>query len=202
MTRRPLFAFALLVLPATWVACSDDGAKETSEPSTKDGGSGGGSTDDDASTGGGAASGGAGTGGAGTGGGAATGGAGPALDCTKDNWSNLSDGCWACMCDACEATLDACNETCTDVFECTLEKDTLVDNLPDIGCEVRASAAECFTAPGALAVVNQLIGFDTCLIGAPKPDGGSGFRVCEKECDVIYSGDVCDRYPPPPAPDQ
>src|SRR5262245_45460208 len=136
MNYRALAALVLLAAPSTWVACSDDGDDGDGAPSTKDGGAGGGGADEDAGeTGGAAASGGSpGSGGAAAGGstgsgGAAAGGAAPLLDCTSDNWSNLSEACWKCMCDACADALGACNETCTDVMECSFEKHTLVDNV-------------------------------------------------------------------------
>jgi hypothetical protein len=112
-------------------------------------------------------------------------------DCTSARWSHVSDACWSCMCGACAASLNACNEGCTNVMECAFEKGTLVNDLADIPCEIRATAAECLVgAPEGAA--QAVIAFDTCLIAAQKP---SGFRICEDVCQVNYPGDVCERYP-------
>lgn len=112
-------------------------------------------------------------------------------DCSTARWSNVSDACWSCMCGACSASLNACNESCTDVFECAVEKQVLVNVGADILCEIRGTAAECLAgAPEGAA--QALIAFDTCLISAMKP---SGFRVCEDVCQIPYPGDVCTRYP-------
>ena len=113
-------------------------------------------------------------------------------DCTTARWSNVSDACWSCLCGACAATLNACDGACTTVFECTMQKKTLVNVGSDIACEIRATVAECLTDPASQGAATPLINFDTCLIGAPKE---SGFRVCEDVCQIPYPGDVCARYP-------
>lgn len=86
-----------------------------------------------------------------------------------------------------------------DALNCSLEKHTLVDNLPDIGCEIQATVTECLNTPERLAVAQPLTQFDGCLMRATKPAGQ--FRACEVECAIPYSGDVCQRYPPTPPPD-
>jgi len=112
-------------------------------------------------------------------------------DCTTARWSNVSDACWSCLCGACAATLNACNDGCMDALECSIEKKTLVNVGAEIACEIRATVAECLTgAPEGAA--QGLIDFDTCLISAMKP---AGFRVCEDVCQIPYPGDVCARYP-------
>lgn len=118
----------------------------------------------------------------------------PAYDCSAHKWMNVSDECWSCLCDTCKPQLDACNEDCTDIFECAHEKGTLVDNLPEIGCEIRATLVECIATKERQDVANQLIQFDSCLIGAgAKPP----FRACDAECATPYPGNVCDRFPEP-----
>jgi len=112
-------------------------------------------------------------------------------DCTTAKWSHVSDACWSCVCGACAASLNGCNEGCVAAMECSIAKKTLVNNFNDIQCEINATTRECLqNAPeGAAAGV---LAFDTCLITATKP---SGFRVCEDVCQIPYPGDVCDRYP-------
>jgi hypothetical protein len=113
-------------------------------------------------------------------------------DCTTARWSKVSDACWSCMCGACASTLNACDATCATVFECSMEKGTLVNVGAEIQCEIRAVVAECLTDPASQGAAGALINFDTCLITAPKQ---AGFRVCEDVCQIPYPGDVCTRYP-------
>ncbi|MBM4361701.1 MAG: hypothetical protein FJ104_03395 [Deltaproteobacteria bacterium] len=118
-------------------------------------------------------------------------------DCKSARWMPVSDECWSCLCGACEKTLNACDQGCSDGVKCAFDEGTLVDVGADIPCEVRATLAECLTTPERQAGAGALIQFDTCLISSPKPNG---FRVCEEICAVKYPGDVCERYPEPPAP--
>jgi len=173
------------------VGCSDE---DTSGGGTPDSGT-------PAATGGASGSGGAqGTGGAPASGGAApaSGGAdaGPPLDCTADNWSSgLSEACWSCLCGACAEKLNLCNSDCTDILECAFEKNTFVNQLAEINCEIQATAVECLTTPATQDQAGALIQFDTCLISGGAAAGS--FRVCDTECQIPYSGDVCTRYPQP-----
>jgi len=118
-------------------------------------------------------------------------------DCGTARWADFSDACWSCACQTCKTTLNACNDDCIGFMECAFQKHTLVNVLADIGCEIRATAGECLTSDSLKAGEGPATQFDTCLIGATKPAGH--FRACEVECGVPYSGDVCQRYPPPPA---
>lgn len=122
-------------------------------------------------------------------------------DCESARWADVSEECWNCGCSLCKATLDACDETCMEALSCSLEKHTLVDNAPDLGCELRATLTECLNTPERIAIAQPLTQFDGCLMTAPSKPAGQ-FRACEKECGIPYSGDVCTRYPPnpPPAP--
>ena len=117
-------------------------------------------------------------------------------DCDSARWAPVSDACWSCACSTCKEKLNACNNDCMDVLFCSFDRHTLVNDSKDIGCEIRATLTECLNNPTAQAVAQPLTQFDSCLIGAPKPSGG--FRACEKECGIPYSGDVCTRYPEPP----
>jgi hypothetical protein len=119
-------------------------------------------------------------------------------DCKTAKWANLSDECWACMCGACEPTLNLCKEGCTAIFECAQKEHTLVNVGADIGCEVRATGATCIQDPTSQAETPQLLNLDGCLIGAKKEAGE--FRVCDTVCKTPYTGDVCQRFPPTPPP--
>lgn len=118
-------------------------------------------------------------------------------DCKSAKWSHVSDECWACMCAACEPTLDLCNEGCTGIFECAQKQHTLVNVAADISCEVRATGVTCIQDPVSQAQTPQLLNLDGCLIGAKKDPGE--FRVCDTVCKTPYSGDVCARFPVAPA---
>jgi hypothetical protein len=117
-------------------------------------------------------------------------------DCSSAKWANVTDECWACLCGACKPTLDACNKDCTDILECTEEKQALVNVQADLLCEIRATGNLCLQTPEAQAAAQALIKFDGCLMSAstPKPVTGE-FRACETVCKIPYSGDVCQRFP-------
>jgi len=118
-------------------------------------------------------------------------------DCKTAKWAHLSDECWACMCAACEPTLDLCKEGCTGIFECAQREHTLVNVGADITCEIRATGATCIQDPVAQAQATQLLNLDGCLLGAKKDPGE--FRVCDTVCKTPYTGDVCQRFPATPA---
>lgn len=109
-------------------------------------------------------------------------------DCSTAKWGNVSDACWACACEICEAQLNECDETCVGVMECALDEHCLVGSLSEISCEVTCAQTICSSgdAFGAAAT------FDTCLIGAAT---APAFRACEQECGIAYTGDVCERFP-------
>jgi hypothetical protein len=111
-------------------------------------------------------------------------------DCTTARWADVSDECWSCMCTACAAQLNACDETCVGVLNCGMQTGCLVNQASELLCEIRCVGNECLADAGAAA--QPATNFDTCLIGAPKP---SGFRACEDVCAIPYPGDVCTRYP-------
>jgi hypothetical protein len=114
-------------------------------------------------------------------------------DCDSARWADVSEACWACLCEGCRDTLNACEDGCIELMQCALEKDTLVGDIAEIGCEVRATRALCLPE-GAEDTWQRAASFDTCLITAtPKPEGQ--FRICEAECGIAYTGDVCARYP-------
>jgi hypothetical protein len=114
-------------------------------------------------------------------------------DCGSARWSNLSPACWSCMCGACPEQLNACTEGCVSAFECALEQDVLVGVADELLCEIRGTAALCLREPATQGAARQLIDFDTCLIARREPS--SHLRVCERECGIQYSGDVCERFP-------
>ena len=116
-------------------------------------------------------------------------------DCSSSRWANVSDTCWSCFCKTCKATLNACNLDCTAGIACANANHTQVGVLGDVACEERAFAATCLTTPAAMAVTNQLVSFDECLIAAHQPP--EQLRACETECNVVYPGDVCQRFPAP-----
>jgi hypothetical protein len=120
-------------------------------------------------------------------------------DCESARWADVSEECWRCGCSLCKDTLNACDETCMEALNCSLEKHTLVNNAPDLGCEVRATLTECLNTPEKIAIAPPLTQFDGCLMTAPSKPAGQ-FRACEVECKIPYSGDVCQRYPPNPPP--
>lgn len=120
-------------------------------------------------------------------------------DCESARWADVSEECWNCGCSLCKDTLNACDETCMEALSCSLEKHTLVDNAPDLGCELRATLTECLNTPERIAIAQPLTQFDGCLMTSPSKPAGQ-FRACEKECAIPYSGDVCQRYPPNPPP--
>ncbi len=117
-------------------------------------------------------------------------------DCSTARWTNVSDECWACLCNACKPKLDACNQDCTDVFQCAQAKHTLVNKGTELTCEITATTALCLADPKSQAVAQPLLDFDTCLLTATKTHAGD-FRACDTECRTAYSGDVCTRVPPP-----
>lgn len=114
--------------------------------------------------------------------------------CSSTRWSDVSDDCWSCICGACADTLNKCNGDCLNLLWCAVDKHALVNVAADLACEVRATLASCAGEPNAGAEFGNVTAFDTCLVVKPKPDGG-GFRACERECDITYTGDVCTRYP-------
>jgi len=114
-------------------------------------------------------------------------------DCSSARWAKVSDACWSCLCGACAAKLDACDETCMAAFECAKDKQTLVNTGAEVMCEIRATTAACLSDPKLQAGAGALLNLDTCLIGAPKPAGN--LRACASECGIVYPGDVCQRYP-------
>jgi hypothetical protein len=123
-------------------------------------------------------------------GGAAPGDAGP-LRCASARWSNVSPACWSCWCAACGDTLNETTPRSQEIFACMFEKDLLVNSLFELSCEVRAGQAEC--APDGGSDWDKLVSFDTCLIFSLG--AANDFRVCDTECGVSYTGDVCTRYP-------
>jgi hypothetical protein len=118
-------------------------------------------------------------------------------DCTTARWANVSDACWSCLCGGCAETLNACGKGCIEIMECAMKESTLVGNLSEIQCEIRATLATC-SPGGEDENWNQAATFDTCLIATPKPTMGP-LRICEEECGIKYSGDVCERFPEPDA---
>jgi hypothetical protein len=118
-------------------------------------------------------------------------------DCSSSRWASVSDACWSCFCNTCKDSLNACNLDCVNGIACASENHTQVGVAADVPCEERAFTAVCLTDPDAQAVVGQLVSFDECLITAHKPP--EQLRACEKECGVIYTGDVCQRFPAPDA---
>lgn len=116
-------------------------------------------------------------------------------DCSSSRWANVSDACWSCFCNTCKDTLNACNLDCVAGIACASANHTQVGVLADVACEERAFAATCLTSPAAMAVTNQLVSFDECLIAAHQPP--EQLRACEAECNVVYTGDVCQRFPAP-----
>jgi hypothetical protein len=117
-------------------------------------------------------------------------------DCSAARWADVSGACWSCLCDACADTLNTCEEGCIDLMQCALDEFTLVGDGAEIACEVRATRATCLL-DGNETTWQQAADFDVCLISSPKPDGQ--FRICETECGINYSGDVCERFPEPDA---
>jgi hypothetical protein len=120
-------------------------------------------------------------------------------DCESARWTDVSEECWNCGCSLCKDTLNACDETCMEALNCSLERHTLVNVAADLGCEIRATLTECLNTPERIAIAQPLTQFDGCLMAAPSKPAGQ-FRACEKECGIPYSGDVCQRYPPNPPP--
>jgi hypothetical protein len=119
-------------------------------------------------------------------------------DCTTANWSSGSnDECWACMCNTCAATLNKCNDDCVDFMQCALDEHVLVGKATELACEVRGVAATCATDPAKKAADDAATAFDICLIGARTSD--VKLRICEKECGIDYTDDVCQRFPSPDA---
>ena len=119
-------------------------------------------------------------------------------DCTTANWSpGSSDACWACMCNSCADTLNKCDDDCVDLMQCALDKHALVGKTTEVTCEVRAFTALCATDPAKKAADDAATAFDICLIGKRTSD--SKLRVCEQECGITYTDDVCQRFPSPDA---
>jgi hypothetical protein len=118
-------------------------------------------------------------------------------DCSSSRWASVSDTCWSCFCKTCKETLNACNLDCVAGIACASANHTQVGVAADVPCEERAFQATCRTTPDAQAVVGQLVGFDECLIAAHKPP--EQLRACEAECGIVYTGDVCQRFPAPEA---
>ena len=118
-------------------------------------------------------------------------------DCSTARWANVSDACWSCLCGGCAESLNACKEGCIEVMECALDNNTLVGDLEEIQCEIRATLATC-SPGGEDENWKQAATFDTCLITSPKATEGP-LRICEEECGIHYTGDVCERFPEPDA---
>jgi hypothetical protein len=117
-------------------------------------------------------------------------------DCTSANWSSgSSDACWACMCNTCAMTLNACNDGCISLLACGLDKHVIVGSAADLQCEIRAFTASCLDDPSTSSQANAVTALDTCLIGSHKPP--EMLRACEAECGITYTGDVCQRFPAP-----
>src|SRR5262245_47663668 len=116
-------------------------------------------------------------------------------DCSTAKWANVTDDCWACLCGACKTTLDACNKDCTDILECTEEKNALVNVRSELLCEIRATGNLCLQTPAAQAAAQALVTFDGCLMNGSTPREAGEFRACETVCKIPYSGDVCQRFP-------
>jgi len=114
-------------------------------------------------------------------------------DCTTANWSTQSSACWACMCDTCATTLNACNEDCTSLFSCGLQKHAFVGVAAELACEARAFEGECLQDPATSSQDPVLTQFDICLLTSHKAP--ELLRACEAECDITYTDDVCQRYP-------
>jgi len=98
------------------------------------------------------------------------------------------------MCGACKEQLNACTQGCMTAFECALEKDVLVGEGDQILCEIRGTGALCLQDPVSQAAAPELVTFDTCLI-ARHSEPAERLRVCEAECGISYTDDVCERYP-------
>jgi hypothetical protein len=119
-------------------------------------------------------------------------------DCTTANWSSTSsDACWACMCDACATTLNKCNDDCVDLMQCALDEHVLVGKTTEVTCEVRGFQATCLNDPATKSQADATTAFDVCLIASRTPE--SMLRICEPECGLSYTGDVCQRFPSPDA---
>lgn len=118
-------------------------------------------------------------------------------DCTTARWASVSDACWSCFCSKCKESLNACDEKCVKGIACAAEKHTLVGVASDLQCELRAFGALCATDPDILASSGALVAFDGCLIDNYRPP--EHLRACEAECGVVYTGDVCERFPDPDA---
>ena len=118
-------------------------------------------------------------------------------DCDSARWSNVSPRCWSCLCGACKEQLNACTEGCTQAFECALEQDVLVGVVDELLCEIRGTAARCLQDSATQGAAGQLITFDTCLI-ARHTEPQEKLRVCEEECGIRYTDDVCTRFPAQP----
>jgi hypothetical protein len=82
-------------------------------------------------------------------------------------------------------------------MECGIEKHVLVGKVEEVACEVRAFSATCLNDPATSPQSDATTAFDVCLIGARLPS--SMLRICEPECGLTYTGDVCERFPAPEA---
>lgn len=200
MTRAAasLLSSALLLGFATMasVSCGSDESEPGGSGATSGTGAAAGAGASGGAGGGGASSSGASGGGAGgeAGSGAAGGGAIDAFngDCSSAKWADVSDACWACLCGGCGAELNACDETCMELFVCTGAESCWVGSGDQILCEIRCLGNSCITDANR-AGAGPLTAFDGCLLGSP--DKGSDFRLCEAECGLTYPGDVCERFP-------
>ena len=117
-------------------------------------------------------------------------------DCSTAKWANVSDECWSCLCGACTADLNLCNQDCTGILECATSNHTLVNVSSDISCEIAATTATCLKDPKSQAAASPLLTFDTCLLSASTTKAPGEFRACDTICKTLYTGDVCTRFPP------
>jgi hypothetical protein len=77
---------------------------------------------------------------------------------------------------------------------CSSEQHALVGVAADITCELRAFTALCGSDPVIAAQGTPLLNFDTCLINSHDL-ATEHLRACEKACNIVYTGDVCQRFP-------
>ena len=111
-------------------------------------------------------------------------------DCTTGKWADVSDACWACMCETCADTTNACDESCQAFMVCQSSQ-CFVGSQAEMQCEIRCAMSTC--ASHGLQAGIAAGDLDSCLIAAGSPDAGA-FRRCEAECGFEYSGTVCDNY--------
>ena len=111
-------------------------------------------------------------------------------DCTTGKWADVSDACWACMCETCAETMNACDDGCQTFMACQSSQ-CFVGSQDEMQCEINCAMSSCLA--GNLAAGLAAGDLDSCLIAAGSPDAGA-FRRCEAECGFEYSGTVCDNY--------